>query len=269
MILSHEIFRKNHIKNSFDLIQKGVMLVAGDDSYVMKTRFLFSWTIQLHLVVGRGLWGRGVESENLHEGKDIWVGQKRFGGRKADSNERISAEAERLKSVDSVQFSRSVVSDSLWPMNSSTPGFPDHHQLPEFTITHAIKMVMPSSHLSSVVLFSTCPQSLPASESFQWVNSSHEVAKVLEFQLQHHSFQWTPRTDLLKNGLVGSPCSPRDSQESSPTPQFKSINSSGLSSLHSPTLTSIHDQWKTIALTRWTFVGKVMSLLLICSLGRS
>ena len=50
-------------------------------------------------------------------------------------------------------------------------------------------------------------------------------------------------------------------QESSPTPQFKSINSSALS-LHSPNLTSIRDPWKTIALTRWTFVDKVMSLLL-------
>ena len=67
--------------------------------------------------------------------------------------------------------------------------------------------------------------------------------------------------DLLQNGLVGSPCSPRDSQESSPTPQFKSINSSALSLLHSPTLTSIHDHWKNQALTRRTFVGKVMSLL--------
>jgi len=74
--------------------------------------------------------------------------------------------------------------------------------------------------------------------------------------------QRTPRTDLLQNGLVGSLCRPRDSQESSPTPQFKSINSSALSFLHSPTLTSIHDHWKkTIALTRRTFVGKVMSLL--------
>ena len=61
--------------------------------------------------------------------------------------------------------------------------------------------------------------------------------------------------------LVGSPCSPRDSQESSPTPQFKSINSSALSFLYSPTLTSIHDSGKVIALTRWTFVGKVMSRL--------
>ena len=76
----------------------------------------------------------------------------------------------------------------------------------------------------------------------QWVNSSHEVTKVLEFQLHHHSLQRNPRADL-QNGLVGSPCSPRDSQESSSTPQFKSINSLVLSFLHSPTLTFIHDHW--------------------------
>ena len=87
------------------------------------------------------------------------------------------------------------------------------------------------------------------------------MAKVLEFQLSHHSFQRNPRADLLQIGLVGSPCSPRDSQESSPTPQFKSINSSVLSFLYSPTLTSIHDYWKNQGLTRWAFVGKVMSLL--------
>src|SRR5574337_693954 len=80
------------------------------------------------------------------------------------------------------------------------------------------------------------------------VSSSHEVAKVLEFQLQHQSLQCTPRADLLQNGLVGSPCSPRDSQESSPTPQFKSINSSALSLLHSPTLISIHDHRKNHSL---------------------
>ena len=83
---------------------------------------------------------------------------------------------------------------------------------------------------------------------FQWINSLHQVAKVLEFQLQHHSFQRNPRADLLQNGLVGSPCSPRDSQESSPTPLFKIINSLVLSLLHSPTLTSIHDHWKNHSL---------------------
>ena len=78
----------------------------------------------------------------------------------------------------------------------------------------------------------------------KWVSSSHQVAKILEFQLQHQSFQWTPRTDLLWDGLVGPPGSPRDSQESSLTPQFKSINSLVLSFLYSTTLTSKHDYWK-------------------------
>ena len=64
-------------------------------------------------------------------------------------------------------------------------------------------------------------------------------------------------TDFLWDGLVGFPCSPRDSQKSSPTPQFKSINSSAVSFLYHPYMTN----GKTIALTRWTFVGKVMSLL--------
>ena len=97
---------------------------------------------------------------------------------------------------------------------------------------------------SSVFPFSSCPQSFPASGSFQMSQLFSSGGQVLEFQLQHQSFQWTPRTDLLKDGLVGSPCSPRNCQESSPTPQFKSINSSALSLLYSPTLTSIHDYWK-------------------------
>ena len=131
------------------------------------------------------------------------------------------------------------------PMNCSMPGFPVHHQLPEFTQTHVHPVgdaIQPSYPLSS--------PSPPAPKPFQhqgllqWVNTLHEVAKVLEFELQHQSFQWTPRTDLLQDRLVGSPCSPRDSQESSPTPQFKSINSSAFSFLHSTTLTSIHDHWK-------------------------
>ena len=96
---------------------------------------------------------------------------------------------------------------------------------------------------------------------FQWVSSLHQVAKILEYQLQHQSFQWLFRTDFLKDGQAGSPCSPRDSQESSPTPWFKSINSSAFSFHYGPTLTSICNYWKTISLTRWTFVGKVMSLL--------
>ena len=65
----------------------------------------------------------------------------------------------------------------------------------------------------------------------------------------------------FRKSMVWSPCSPRDSQESSPAPQFKSIISSVLSLLYGPALTSVHDTGKTIALTIWTFVGKVMFLL--------
>ena len=59
--------------------------------------------------------------------------------------------------------------------------------------------MMPSNHLisSSVVPFFSFPQSLPESGFFQLTSSSHQVIKVLEFQLQHQSYQWTPRTDLL------------------------------------------------------------------------
>ena len=146
--------------------------------------------------------------------------------------------------LDSVQFS-SVAQSCLTlcdTMNHSTPGLPVHHQLPEFTQTHvhwvsdAIQPFHPLSSPSPPALNLSQHQGL-----FKWISSSHEVAKVLEFQLQHQSFQWTYRTDLLKDGLFGSPCSPRDSQESSPTPQFKSINSSVLSFLYSPILTSILD----------------------------
>ena len=131
------------------------------------------------------------------------------------------------------------------PMKCSMPGLPVYHQLPEFTQTHVHWVgdaIQPSHPLSSPSL--PAPNPSQHQGLFQWVNSLYEVAKVLAFQLHHQSFQWTPRTDLLQDGLVGSPCSPRDSQESSPTPQFKSISSSALSFLHSPTLTSIHDHWK-------------------------
>ena len=109
------------------------------------------------------------------------------------------------------------------PMNCSTPGLPIHHQLPESTQTHVHWVgdaIQPSHPLSS-----PSPPALNLSQHqglFKWVSSSHQVAKVLEFQLQHHSFQWTPSTDLLWDRLVVSPCSPRDSWESSPTPQFVS-----------------------------------------------
>ena len=112
------------------------------------------------------------------------------------------------------------------------------HHLPELAPTH-VHWVGDVIHL---VLSSPSPPAFNLSQHlglFQWVSSSYQVAKVLE--LEFWSFQWTFRVDFLYDGLVWSPCSPRDSQQSSPTPQFKSINSSVLSLLYGPTLTSIHD----------------------------
>ena len=135
------------------------------------------------------------------------------------------------------------------PMDCTTPSLPVHHQLPEFAQTHVHWVddtIQPSHLLSSPSppAFNLCQhQGL-----FQSVSSSHQVSKVLEFQLQHKCFQWIFRTYLLKDGLVASPCSPRDSQESSPTPQFKRINSLALSFLYSLTLTSIHDHRKNHSL---------------------
>ena len=131
------------------------------------------------------------------------------------------------------------------PMNHNMPGLPVHHQLPEFTQTH-VHQVSDPIQPSHPLLSPSPPAPNPSQHQglFQWVNSLCEVVRVLEFQLQHQSFQWTPRTDLLWDGLVGSPCSQRDSQESSPTPQFKCTIFLVLNFLHSPTLTSIHDHWK-------------------------
>ena len=129
--------------------------------------------------------------------------------------------------IRSDQISCSVMSDSLQPHESQHARPPCPSPTPRVhSDSRLLSQWCHPAISSSVVPFSSCPQSLPASESFQWVNSSHEVAKVQ--WPKHHSFQRNPRADLLQNGLVGSPCSPRDSQESSPTPQFKSINSSAL-----------------------------------------
>ena len=84
------------------------------------------------------------------------------------------------------------------PMNRSMPGLPVHHQLPEFTQTHVHQVsdaIQPSHLLSSPS--PPAPNPSQHQDLFQWVNSSHEVAKVLEFQIQCQSFQWTPRTGLL------------------------------------------------------------------------
>ena len=147
--------------------------------------------------------------------------------------------------IKSVQFSCSVMSDSLRPLE------PQHTRPPCPSPTPIVHPnPCPSSQwchstiLSSVVPFSSSLQSFPASGSFlmsQLFTSGGQSIGVSAsaLVLPMNTQDWPPL-----GWLVGSPCSPRDSQESSPTPQFKSINSSVLSFLYSLTLTSIHDHWK-------------------------
>ena len=102
--------------------------------------------------------------------------------------------------IGSVQFS-SVTQLCLTlcdPINPSMLGLPVHHQLPEFTQTHAHRVgdaIQPSHPLLS--LSPPAPNPSQHQGLFQWVNFSHEVTKILEFQLQHQSFQWIPRIYLL------------------------------------------------------------------------
>ena len=141
----------------------------------------------------------------------------------------------------SVQFSRPVVSNFLRPHESQharppcpspTPGVHSDSRPSSQWCHPAIS--------SFVVPFPSCPQSLPASKSFPMSQlfagggQSTRVSASASF--------------LPKKSRGWSPYSPRDSQESSPTPQFKNINSSVLSLLHSPTLTSIHDHRKNHSL---------------------
>ena len=132
-------------------------------------------------------------------------------------------------------FSHSVVSNFVNPWTAA------HQAFLSFTITQSllklmsIELMMPSNHHILCHPFLFLPSIFPSIRVF-----SNELA----LQLQHQSFQWIFRADFLQDCLVVSPYSPRDSQESSPTPQFKSINSSALSSLYGPILTSIHDYWK-------------------------
>ena len=140
-------------------------------------------------------------------------------------------------------ISYSDVYNSLQPHRLQHTDFPVLYHLPEIIQTHvhwvsdAIHPPHPLSSPSPSAFNLSQHQSL-----FQWVSSSHQVAKVLEFQLQHQSFQWIFKIDF--DWPVWSTWSLRDSQESSPAPQFKSINSSTLSFLYYPALTSIHDHWR-------------------------
>ena len=154
----------------------------------------------------------------------------------------------KYTSISSVQFSRSVMSNSLrrhglqharLPCPSPTPGVYSNscplHWWCHPTIS--ISVIPFSSHLQSFPISGSFPVSRYFASGGQSIGVSAS-AIVLPMNIQ----DWFPL------GLIGSPCSPRDLQESSPAPQFKSINSLALSLLHSPTLTSIHDHWKNHSL---------------------
>ena len=131
------------------------------------------------------------------------------------------------------------------PMNHSMPGLPVHHQLLEFNQTH-VHRVDESNHLilcHPLLLLPPIPPSIS-------VFSNESTLRMRWSKYSSFSFSISPSNEhsglisFRKDWLDLPPCSPKDSEESSPTPQFKSINSSALSFLHSPTLTSIHDHWK-------------------------
>ena len=113
---------------------------------------------------------------------------------------------------------------------SFTPCFPVLHCLWVFSDSCLLSQWCHATISSSFAPFSFCFQFFPAIRVFfQWVSSSHHVAKLLELQLQHQSFQRIFRVDFLKGWLVWYPCSPRNSQESSPAAHFESISSLALS----------------------------------------
>ena len=158
------------------------------------------------------------------------------------------------KWINSVQFSCSVMSNSLWPLQ---------HQPPEFAQTHVHQVC--AAIKPSHPLLPPSPPNFNLSQRlslFQWVGSSHQVAKVLEFQLQLQSFQWifwliSFRMDwldlLAAQGTLKSLLQHHSSKAS-----ILRRSAFFIIKLSYPYMTT----GKTIALTRWTFVGKVMSLLL-------
>ena len=147
-------------------------------------------------------------------------------------------------------------------MTCSMPRFPVHHQLLELAQTHVYRVsdaIQPSHPLSSP---SSPTFNLSQNQGlFQWVSSSHQVATVLELKLQHQSFQWIFRTDFLQDCLVDLLAVQENHKH---LLQYHSSKASILRhsaffivQLSHPYMTT----GKTIALTRWTFVGKIMSLL--------
>ena len=147
----------------------------------------------------------------------------------------------------SFHFSRSVMSNSLWPHGLQHPRPPCPLPTPRvYPNSCPLSWWCHPAVSSSVVPFFSCPQTLPASGSFPmsrlFASGGQRIGASASTSVPSSEYSgWI-------SFRIWYPCCPRDSQKSSPTPQFKSINSSALSFLYSPTLTSIHDHWKNHSL---------------------
>ena len=158
----------------------------------------------------------------------------------------------------SVQFIRSVMSNSSWPHESQHARPPCPSPTPGvYSNSYPLSQWCHPIISSSVVPFSSCLKSFPASGYFPMSQLFTSDGQSIGVQ----SFEWTLRTDFLLDGLVGSLAVQGTLKESSPAPQFESINSFLFSLLYGPTLTSIYDYWKNHSFDYMDFVGKVMSLL--------
>ena len=145
--------------------------------------------------------------------------------------------------VNSVQFSHSVMSDSLRPRGQENDRLPCPSPTPRACSDSCpLSRWCHPTMSSSVVPFSSCLQSCPASASFPVSRFFASGDQSIEVSASTSVLQWIFRTDFLWDGLVGSPCGLRDTQESSATVQKHHFLV--LSFLYSPTLTSINDYWK-------------------------
>ena len=161
-----------------------------------RTQYLFYWyNMMLEILQIGQCSGIYKVSEKILEGNECvnWSD----GSRDGHMARKLWLKDQILRSVQSSLVTQSC--PTLYnPINCSTPGLPVYHQLLESTQTHVhwvSEAIQPSHPLSS-----PSPPALNLSQHqglFKWVISSYQVAKILEFQLQHQSFQWTPRTDLF------------------------------------------------------------------------
>ena len=148
--------------------------------------------LETHVNFRRDSW----DTEKLNILRDSWVGRRtlEFGPYQGKKRSRLNPLAFHLSSVHSLSRVRVFVT----PMDCSMPGLPVHHQLPEFSQTqvHRVSDAIQPSH----PLLSPSPPTFNLSQYqglFKWVSSLHQMAKVLEFQLQQQSVQWIFRTDFL------------------------------------------------------------------------